>query len=53
MRTGLARVRATSPNLAQVCLVHGEEDAQAALSDRLRSDGYVVTCPKAGETVTF
>lgn len=41
----LTTVRRTSPNLRTVCLVHGEEDAQAALSGALRTQGFSVTCP--------
>lgn len=41
----LTTVQRTSPNLRTVCLVHGEEDAQAALSGALRTQGFSVTCP--------
>jgi len=41
----LAAVRRTSPDLRTVYLVHGEEDAQAALSAALRAQGYSVSCP--------
>lgn len=55
-RNGLASwlgtVRETSPHLRQVCLVHGEEAAQAALSGRLRSQGYVVSCPEIRDRIT-
>jgi metallo-beta-lactamase family protein len=47
----LARVRATSPALERVCLVHGEPDAQDALAERLRADRYAVTCPKPGDRI--
>ena len=55
-RTELAKwlgaVRRSSPNLEQVCLVHGEVPAQTALSAALSAQGYTVSCPKAGERVT-
>lgn len=38
-------VRRTSPNLRTVYLVHGEEDAQDALSAALRAQGFSVACP--------
>jgi metallo-beta-lactamase family protein len=48
-RTELARwlgdVRAKSPRLEKVYLVHGEPDAQAALGDQLGAAGYVVEAP--------
>jgi Cft2 family RNA processing exonuclease len=36
-----------------VHLVHGEADAQDALAETLRNDGYEVTVPERGTTVTF
>jgi metallo-beta-lactamase family protein len=45
----LGAVRRTSPNLRKVCLVHGEEAAQAALSEALRAQGYEVCCPALHE----
>jgi metallo-beta-lactamase family protein len=45
LATWLTAVRRTSPNLRMVCLVHGEEEAQEALSGALRSQGFSVTCP--------
>jgi metallo-beta-lactamase family protein len=41
----LGAVRRSSPKLRRVYLVHGEEEAQAALSERLRAQRYAVTCP--------
>ena len=41
----LDAVRKTSPGLRRVYLVHGEEAAQAALSESLGAQGYAVTCP--------
>ena len=55
-RTELARwlagVRAASPALGAVWLVHGEPPAQDALAERLRADGYQVRAPEPGERVT-
>lgn len=48
----LSAVRGTSPALRQVCLVHGEVKAQDAFAERLRGDGYTVTCPEPGNTIT-
>ena len=47
----LGDVRAKSPKLHGVHLVHGEPDAQDALRDRLRGEGYAVTCPEPGTRV--
>jgi metallo-beta-lactamase family protein len=48
----LDAVRATSPNLRDVYLVHGEPGPQDALAGRLRSGGYRVTCPEPFARVT-
>jgi metallo-beta-lactamase family protein len=48
----LDAVRATSPQLAAVHLVHGEVAAQDALRDQLVARGYRVTCPEPGDIVT-
>jgi metallo-beta-lactamase family protein len=48
----LAAVRATSPSLGQVHLVHGEPAPQDALAATLRNSGYDVTCPKPFTRVT-
>ncbi|HEY2898506.1 MAG TPA: MBL fold metallo-hydrolase [Gemmatimonadaceae bacterium] len=45
----LGAVRHTSPALRTVCLVHGEEEAQQALSDALSAQGYSVKCPALHE----
>jgi metallo-beta-lactamase family protein len=45
LRDWLARVRARSPELGHVWLVHGEPEAQEALSAALHADGYDVDCP--------
>jgi metallo-beta-lactamase family protein len=45
----LDAVRATSPALGPVWLVHGEAEAQDELATSLRSKGYQVSCPAPGE----
>ena len=50
--TWLDAVRATSPALRDVYLVHGEPGPQDALATRLREGGYRVTCPEPFATVT-
>ena len=45
----LGAVRRTSPRLQAVALVHGEPEAQDALSGALRSDGYHVWVPNPGD----
>jgi metallo-beta-lactamase family protein len=45
LREWLLAVRAKSPALEQVYLVHGEPAAQAALSATLTADGFKVSCP--------
>jgi metallo-beta-lactamase family protein len=42
----LAAVRATSPSLGHVYLVHGEPGPQDVLAATLRNLGYEVTCPE-------
>jgi len=49
LTTWLDAVRATSPSLGQVWLVHGEPAAQDALATTLRTKGYQVGCPSPGE----
>jgi metallo-beta-lactamase family protein len=44
----LSQVRATSPDLKRVHLVHGEPDAQAALIESLTAAGYEVDAPGPG-----
>src|SRR5688572_26554914 len=44
----LSTVRGTSPNLGRVHLVHGELDAQQALSQALVAEGYDVDIPARG-----
>jgi len=46
-------VRAQSPALGQVHLVHGEEEAQDVFATALRARGLVVTTPSRNSTVTF
>jgi metallo-beta-lactamase family protein len=45
----LDAVRATSTNLSQVLLVHGEHDAQTALQASLTAKGYSVSVPAPGD----
>ena len=45
----LDAVRAASPSLGSVWLVHGEPEAQDALAASLGAKGYRVSCPVAGE----
>ena len=47
----LDAVKATSPSLTRVLLVHGEPPAQDALSASLAASGYHVTVPAAGDQV--
>jgi len=47
----LDAVRRTSPALRQVYLVHGETEAQAALTESLTAQGYRVSCPARHEKV--
>ncbi len=55
-RTELARwlggVRAGSPALGRIYLVHGEPGPQDAFAERLRGAGYAVECPEPGRKVT-
>jgi len=46
-------VRAQSPGLRQVHLVHGEPDAQDAFANELRVRGLDVTTPSRGSSATF
>ena len=48
----LEGVRATSPRLADVFLVHGEPAAQDALAAQLTTRGYRVSCPHPQSDVT-
>ena len=45
----LSAVRATSPQLGEVALVHGEPTAQDVLATTLRTAGYRVRTPAPGE----
>jgi len=53
LRTWLDVVRAGSPDLAAVHLVHGEPEAQDTLKTTLEAKGYSVTCPEPHTRVTF
>lgn len=46
-------VRGASDRKFPVHLVHGEPEAQDAFAETLRADGYVVTTPERGTTVSF
>ncbi|MBM3908600.1 MAG: MBL fold metallo-hydrolase [Gemmatimonadetes bacterium] len=49
----LQAIRATSPRLKDVFLVHGESAAQEAFADQLRGKGYRPHIPAAGEKITL
>jgi len=49
LTTWLEQVKATSPTLSKVMLVHGEPPAQEALRASLTGRGYDVTVPAAGD----
>ncbi|HJU64850.1 MAG TPA: MBL fold metallo-hydrolase, partial [Gemmatimonadaceae bacterium] len=51
LRSWLDAVRAQSPALGQVYLVHGEPPAQDALAALLAQDGYQASCPTPGMRV--
>jgi metallo-beta-lactamase family protein len=46
-------VRASSDRAFPVHLVHGEPEAQDSFATALRADGYTVTTPERGTTVSF
>jgi metallo-beta-lactamase family protein len=50
--TWLDAVKASSPRLTGVFLVHGEPKAQDALKARLAARGYAVQAPEPGHSVT-
>ncbi len=49
----LDALKGSSPELADVHLVHGERQAQDALQTTLIAKGYSVTCPEPHTRVTF
>ena len=49
----LDAVKATSPNLSRVLLVHGEPPAQAELISALTAKGYSVSAPAPGDRCTL
>lgn len=53
LRAWLDVVKAGSPDLAAVHLVHGEPEAQDALRTTLEAKGYTVTCPEPHTRTTF
>lgn len=53
LRTWLDAVKASSPQLRNVHLVHGEPHAQDELKTTLIAKGYSVTCPEPHTRVSF
>src|SRR6185295_6054748 len=53
LRRWLDVVRGPGKRALPVHLVHGEPEAQDAFAEALRGDGYQVTTPARGTTVTF
>ena len=53
LRAWLDVVKAASPNLESVHLVHGEPEAQDAFRTMLEANGYTVTCPEPHTRVVF
>jgi metallo-beta-lactamase family protein len=53
LRAWIDEVRAQSPSLSDVWLVHGEPDAQDAFSSTLNGNGYRAHCPTAGTLATL
>jgi metallo-beta-lactamase family protein len=53
LRRWLDTVRGPSRRALPVYLVHGEPEAQDAFAETLRADGYAVTAPERGTTVSF
>jgi metallo-beta-lactamase family protein len=53
LRSWIDAVRAQSPALGAIRLVHGEPGAQDAFAATLNAAGYSVTCPTAGTTATL
>ena len=52
LKSWIDAVRATSPALQDIYLVHGEVDAQDAFSATLTASGYRVHCPEPGTHVS-
>lgn len=53
LRRWLDTVRGPTRRALPVYLVHGEPEAQDAFAETLRADGYAVTAPERGTTVSF
>jgi metallo-beta-lactamase family protein len=53
LRAWIDEVRAQSPALGNVWLVHGEPDAQDAFAATLNANGYRATCPTPGTAATL
>jgi len=52
LRRWIDTVRGPSRRALPVYLVHGEPEAQDAFAETLRADGYAVTAPERGTTVS-
>jgi metallo-beta-lactamase family protein len=53
LREWIDQVRAQSPSLSAVSLVHGEPDSQDAFAATLNASGYHASCPTPGTVTTF
>ena len=53
LRAWIDEVRAQSPSLSDVWLVHGEPDAQDAFAGTLNGNGYRAHCPATGTLTTL
>lgn len=53
LNSWIDRVKAASPELGPVWLVHGEAEVQDEYKTALSSRGYSVTCPEPHTTVSF
>jgi metallo-beta-lactamase family protein len=53
LRAWIDEVRAQSPALGNVWLVHGEPESQDAFAATLNANGYHTSCPTRGTTVTL
>ena len=53
LRAWIDEVRAQSPSLSDVWIVHGEPDAQDAFASTLNANGYRAHCPVTGARTTL